>query len=146
MPALRGDAIDEFIAACPELKEVDSTLWFRNTPQDGAAFLFSNSVENGSVSVILENWPKILMTGDPQGTIWRMAIWCLVSDFTLGRRWDDSGMSSSADCIACWHMLAQVHAIIGGPNKAAAERLTQLEKRCSASAQESGELIYPEDG
>lgn len=146
VPALRGEAVSQLIALAPELKEADNSIWFRNTPQDGAAFLFANSVENGNASVILENWPKILMTGDPGGTIWRMALWCLISDFTLGRRWDDSGMASTADCITCWHMLAQVHALLGGANKAQADKLTRLEVRCSGNAQEAGEEIYPEDG
>jgi hypothetical protein len=147
VPTLRGNAITQLIELAPELKTADPVLWFRNTPQDGAAFLYANSVQNGAVSVILENWPKILMTGDPRGTIWRMAIWCLVSDFTLGQRWDDSGMSSTADCIMCWRMLAQVQALIGGPGKLEAERLNALAKRCGGDLQGTDEEeLFPEEG
>lgn len=147
VPALRGDAIDEFVAACPELKEVDSTLWFRNTPQDGAALLYANSFGNGSLSAIYENWPKVLMTGNPLGTPWRLAIWCVVSDFMIGRVWDDYGMASTADCLTCWRMLAKTLALGVEADKAAAEQLLRLEQRCGGSVQESFEVDdYPEEG
>ena len=147
VPALRGNAIDEFIALCPELKEADSTLWFRNTPQDGAALLYANSFANGSLSAIYENWPKILMTGEPMGTPWRLAIWCLVSDFMIGRVWDDYGMASTDDCLKIWRMLARALALGGDSSKSAAEQLSRLEQRCGGNAQESIEGgDYPEEG
>jgi hypothetical protein len=146
VPGLRGDAIDQFIALCPEIREADSTLWFRNTPQDGAALLYANSFGNGSLSAIYENWPKILMTGEPMLTPWRLAIWCLVSDFMIGRVWDDYGMASTGDCLRIWRMLAKTLALGGDSTKGSAELLSRLEQRCGGNVQASPEGDdYPEE-
>jgi len=145
-PSLRGPAIDQFIADCPELKDADTSIWLRRTPQDGAALLFAGSLGSGSLQGIYDNWPKILMAGDATGTPWRLALWCLVSDLALGRRWDDYGMASTSDCLACWRMIARTLSAGGEADKKSAEQLTRLEQRCAGDAQESAEDEgYPEE-
>lgn len=145
-PGLRGPAIDQFIAECPELKEADSSIWLHRSFQEGASRLFAGSLANGTLQGIYDNWPKVLMTGDATGAPWRLAIWCLVSDLMLGRRWDDYGMAGTSDCLACWRMIARTLSAGSEAEKKASGQLTRLVQRCAGDAQESQEEEgYPEE-
>lgn len=136
VPVLRGEAIERFMASVPELKDTDKVMWFRRTPQDGAKVLYQATLENNAFSVIVENWPKILMAGNVLKTPWRMAIWCLVSDMAAQRRWDSFGLASAHDCAVSWRMLARIGALAGAEHKAAAEKLSRLEQRCTAGMED----------
>lgn len=150
VPWLGGANISRLVAQCPELAKANPNIWLRNSPQDGASYLFQGTFEQSSLASLYNNWPKVLMTGDLQKTVWRLAMWCVISDFPIQRSWGDVQFAATEDTLGCWRLLARTLERIGGDSKAAAERLWRLEQRCGGREvevveDESGPDYYPVD-